>query len=163
MTCTKVIIAFGCNVGDCPKNIKESLKRLERKVFLKKVSSIYLSQPYGVKNQPPFYNGVVLGYTNLTPYRLLEFLKTIERQVGRKPRCRWCEREIDLDIVYYGSLTIQREDLKIPHPDRLNRDFVLVPLLEVEPTFKDPILGISIKNRVRESFKENRLEVVEVL
>ena len=137
----EVIIAFGCNVGNCKEQINRALKLLAAKVIIKKVSSLHISDPYGIKNQPKFYNGVLVGYTKLKPYELLRFLKGIEQKVGRKQRCRWCEREIDLDIVYYENLKIDREDLKIPHYDRLNRRFVIEPLLEIEPFFCDPIVG----------------------
>jgi 2-amino-4-hydroxy-6-hydroxymethyldihydropteridine diphosphokinase len=137
----KVVIAFGCNIGNCQKQIEEALKFLTENVLIKNVSSIYISEPYGVENQPQFHNGVLIGYTKLSPYKLLNFLKDIEKKVGRKERCRWCEREIDLDIVYYENLKLNREDLKIPHYDRLNRKFVVEPLLELEPTFYDPIVG----------------------
>jgi len=137
----KVVIAFGCNIGNCKKQIEKALNLLSEKVLIKKVSSLHISEPYGVENQPKFYNGVLVCYTKLKPYELLEFLKKIERGVGRKKRCRWCEREIDLDIVYYENLKLNREDLKIPHYDRLNRRFVIEPLLEIEPSFCDPIVG----------------------
>ncbi len=145
----KVIIAFGCNVGNCPENIEKALNLLGERVVIRKVSKIYITEPYGVKNQPPFHNGVLIGYTRLTPYRLLRFLKRIEKLVGRRERCRWCEREIDLDIVYYGCLKMSFEDLKIPHPDRLNRVFVLKPLLEIEPTFFDPFVVRGIKELLK--------------
>jgi len=133
----EVVIAFGCNVGDCPNRIGSAIKLLSQKVLVKKVSPIVISEPYGVKNQPPFHNGVLIGFTRLTPYGLLRFLKQVEKELGRRERCRWCEREIDLDIIYYDSLRVDFEDLKIPHPDRLNRTFVLQPLAEIEPTFVD--------------------------
>jgi len=137
----KVVIAFGCNIGNCKEQIEKALNLIGEKVLIKKVSSIYISEPYGVKNQPVFHNGILIGYTKLSPYGLLKFLKEIEKKVGRKERCRWCERELDLDIVYYQNLIINREDLKIPHYDRLNRRFVIEPLLEIEPFFSDPIAG----------------------
>jgi len=139
----RVVVAFGCNIGNCKRQIETALRELEREVKLLKVSNIMLSEPYGVKEQPPFHNGVLVGYTKLPPLELLRFLKSVERKVGRKKRCRWCEREIDLDIVYYGNLTFKSEELTIPHPDRLNRVFVLKPLWEIEPTFIDPVVGKS--------------------
>jgi len=141
----EVVIAFGCNIGDCEKQINLALELLKEGVIPKRVSRIVKSKPYGVENQPEFLNGVLIGYTRLTPYGLLKFLKRIEEKVGRKPRCRWCEREIDLDIVYYGDLKVHFGDLIIPHPDRLNRSFVVEPLLEIAPDFVDPLLGKPLK------------------
>ena len=148
-----VVVAFGCNVGDCQKQIDLALELLRKKIHLKRVSPIYKSKPYGVENQPDFLNGVIFGYTRLKPFDLLRFLKWVEREVGRKPRCRWCEREIDLDVVYYGDLKVHFEELKIPHPDRVNRDFVLKPLDWILPNFEDPLLGLSPKGLIRKFLK----------
>jgi len=136
-----VVIAFGCNVGDCKAQIDRALKLLSQRVAVKKVSTPVVSKPYGVENQPEFVNGVLYGFTKLKPYSLLRFLKEVEKKVGRVERCRWCEREIDLDIIYYENLEISFEDLKIPHYDRLNRSFVLKPLAEILPAFEDPKTG----------------------
>jgi len=144
-----VIIAFGCNVGDCRKQIDLALELVKKEIVLKKVSPLYKSKPYGVENQPEFLNGVFFGYTRLKPFDLLRFLKGVEKEVGRKPRCRWCEREIDLDVVYYGDLKVHFEELKIPHTDRVNRDFVLKPLDWILPSFEDPLLGLSPKGLIR--------------
>ena len=148
-----VVIAFGCNVGDCQKQIALALELVKREIHLKRVSPIYKSKPYGVENQPDFLNGVFFGYTHLKPFDLLRFLKWVEKKVGRKPRCRWCEREIDLDVVYYGTLEVHFEELKIPHPDRVNRDFVLKPLDWITPNFEDPLLGLSPKGLIRKFLK----------
>jgi len=141
----EVIIAFGCNVGNCKKQIYLALELLKEEIAVKRVSSLFHSKPYGVENQPNFLNGVLVGYTRLKPFDLLRFLKGVEKKVGRKPRCRWCEREIDLDLVYYGDLKLHFEELKVPHPDRVNRDFVLIPLDEVLPAFLDPFLDKTAK------------------
>ncbi len=140
-----VVVAFGCNVGDCKGQIEKALKEVSGRVKILLLSDVMVSEPYGVENQPPFLNGVFFGYTFLRPFELLSFLKEVEKKVGRKPRCRWCEREIDLDIIYYGNLELRFEELKVPHPDRLNRDFVLKPLAEIVPTLIDPLVGRSVK------------------
>ena len=141
----KVFIAFGCNIGNCKKQIETALRLLQKEIILKRVSPLYPSKPYGVENQPDFINGVALGYTRLKPHALLRFLKSVEKKVGRRERCRWCEREIDLDIIYYGNLKIEGKELTIPHRDRLNRDFVIIPLAQLCPTLLDPIVKRSAK------------------
>ncbi|NPB05346.1 MAG: 2-amino-4-hydroxy-6-hydroxymethyldihydropteridine diphosphokinase [Aquificae bacterium] len=140
-----VVVAYGCNRGDCPSQIERALLSVRREVFVRGVSKPVVSEPYGVKNQPPFLNGVLFGYTRLAPFALLRFLKAVEREVGRKPRCRWCEREIDLDLIYYDDLVLEFEELKVPHPDRLNRPFVLGPLAELLPTFVDPLVRKTVR------------------
>ncbi len=145
----RVVIAFGCNLGNCQKQIAAALEECSKKINIIKVSKIHISKPYGVKNQPSFHNGVFIGFTKLPPLELLKFLKNVERKVGRKPRCRWCAREIDLDIVYYGNLKLRLKELVIPHPDRLNREFVLKPLVEIEPYFLDPEVGKPVNQLLR--------------
>ncbi len=151
----KVLISFGCNIGNCPNNIERTLSLLESFIFNLKVSPIYISKPYGVLNQNDFHNGAVVGYTFLKPFELLRKLKTLEVKMGRNPRCRWCEREIDLDIIYYGSFVIRSETLTVPHIDRLNREFVLKPASDIAPTFEDPLLKKTVREIFHERFKEN--------
>ncbi|HIQ25829.1 MAG TPA: 2-amino-4-hydroxy-6-hydroxymethyldihydropteridine diphosphokinase [Aquifex aeolicus] len=149
----EVVIAFGCNIGNCERQIKTALFFVKQEVYVKGVSPLYRSKPYGVKDQPDFYNGLLYGFTRLSPYGLLNFLKEIEKKVGRKERCRWCEREIDLDIIYYGKLLINFQDLIIPHPDRFNRDFVLIPADWISPTLKDPLLLKTPKGLIKRFLK----------
>jgi len=121
--------------------MERALELLGEAVVIRGVSSFVRSKPYGVGGQPDFLNGVAYGYTSLKPYGLLRFLKSVERRLGRRERCRWCEREIDLDLIYYDGLKLSFDDLKVPHYDRLNRWFVIKPLAEILPTFVDPVVG----------------------
>jgi len=149
----KTIIAFGCNIGNCPETFYKAIEEIKKEIIIRRISSLYLTPAYGVRNQPDFYNAVLLGYTILPPYKLLNFLKKIEKKLGRKLRCRWCEREIDLDIIYYENYSIRLEDLIIPHKDRLNRLFVLLPLSEIEPAFIDSITQRPIKTFIKKLLK----------
>jgi len=108
------------------------------------VSSVYETEPYGDLNQENFFNAVCKINTLRSPEDLFIFLKNIEEQVGRKKNIKWGPREIDLDILFYGSLVLNDEYLTIPHKDILNRDFVLVPLCEVAPEFVHPVLNKKI-------------------
>lgn len=150
----EVFIAFGCNIGDCERQIETALSLVQKEIYIKRVSPIFKSKPYGVENQPDFHNGVFYGYTKLKPFELLRFLKEIEKKVGRKPRCRWCEREIDLDILYYGNLKLNFEELTIPHRDRINRDFVLKPLAALRADFVDPVLKKTAKEIIKRWLKK---------
>jgi 2-amino-4-hydroxy-6-hydroxymethyldihydropteridine diphosphokinase len=108
------------------------------------VSSVYETVPYGELNQENFFNAVCKISTQRSPSDLFNFLKNIELQVGRKKNIKWGPREIDLDILFYGSLVLNDEYLTIPHKDILNRDFVLVPLCEVAPEFVHPVINKKI-------------------
>ena len=104
-------------------------------ITLKRISSIYKTDPVGYEAQAQFLNGVAAVQTDLPPLSLLRTLKDIEAVVGRQHRIRWGPREIDLDILIYGDLCLQTEKLVIPHPEMHLRRFVLAPLaLKLHPT-----------------------------
>ena len=108
------------------------------KCKVEKVSSIYETSPYGVVEQTEFFNAVIKVETDLEPKELFQFLKSVENKVGRNITKKWGPREIDLDILFYDNLIYSDEEITIPHNDLMNRDFVLVPLMEIEPEFIHP-------------------------
>ena len=103
-------------------------------------SSLYLSQPQGPQDQPPFINAVSLMHTTLDPVSLLLALQAIEQQMGRIKTRHWGERVIDLDLIFYGQRQVSNADpaLTVPHPHALERDFVVLPLLEIAPDWQLP-------------------------
>lgn len=105
------------------------------------VSSVYRSEPVGVREQPEFWNLVVRGRTRLGPKELLAALQAIERALGRRPGPRYGPRPIDLDILLYDDLRLSTPALEIPHPRLLEREFVLRPLAELEPRLRHPSTG----------------------
>lgn len=126
-------LGIGSNLGDRRRNIKKALEILKntKGIRLEKVSKIYETNPVGGLRQGRFLNGVMKIRTTLSPCQLLRTLKRIEKDLGRKRTKRFGPRIIDLDILFYKDLVINRKNLKIPHPRCLERDFVLKPLLEV--------------------------------
>ena len=141
---TRVAIAFGSNLGDRERHVREALKLLERGVAVELVSSLYETAPMYVEDQPSFLNGVAVGETDLGPIALVALLKQIERVVGRTPAERNGPREIDLDLVLYGSLVLRSEgsvSVVVPHPRLAERRFVLEPLHEVAPEEFVPLVG----------------------
>ncbi len=107
------------------------LIRATPSVHLLNVSSIYETEPYGKKDQRDFLNAVLEIETDFRPGKLLEWLKFIERKVGRVNRGHWGPREIDIDILLYGDLQMRLPWLHIPHPGLPHRRFVLTPLAEI--------------------------------
>ena len=142
-----VYIGFGSNIGDRLAHIQNAIQVLSKTegITLKEISSIYTTDPVGYEAQAEFLNGVVVIQTSLSPLSLLHTLKDIETAIGRKHRIRWGPREIDLDILIYGNLCVQTEKLVIPHPEMHLRGFVLVPLAEIAPNLRHPILQESIQ------------------
>ncbi|MCM8774052.1 MAG: 2-amino-4-hydroxy-6-hydroxymethyldihydropteridine diphosphokinase [Candidatus Omnitrophica bacterium] len=132
-----VFIGIGSNLGDRLKNIEEAINYLKSTegVIVEKVSSLIETEPVGGPPQGKYLNGVIKIKTIISPYKLLEILNTIEHRLGRKRGVINGPRTLDLDILLYGDLTIQDKDLTIPHPRMWEREFVIKPLLEIEPDF----------------------------
>jgi 2-amino-4-hydroxy-6-hydroxymethyldihydropteridine diphosphokinase len=135
---TYVYLALGSNLGDRRENLHKALKELSAQVSIKKISSIYETPPWGYVDQPVFYNMVICGYTLLNPVQLLDFVKTIEHEMGRINTFRNGPRVIDIDILLFGEQKVNLENLEIPHPRMLERGFVLQPLAEIEPNLVIP-------------------------
>lgn len=142
----RVFISIGSNLGQRTDNCRSSIRRLlqNRDITLRKKSSFYETAPWGVTGQGPFINAVVEVRTYLPPRALLDYLKSVEREMGRAPAMRWRPRVIDLDIIFYGDKVIQEKGLTVPHPHLHERPFVLVPLYEIAPDFIHPVLKKSI-------------------
>ena len=139
-------IALGSNLGDKEENLRRALELLEeRGVEVVKTSSFICTEPYGVTDQPQFLNGVCEVRTSLEPLELLHTLLDIEQEMGRVRLRHWGERNIDLDLLLYEDVVLDTEELKLPHPDMLNRDFVLLQLAEIAPELVHPILQKSIE------------------
>ena len=147
-------IGFGSNIGDRLKHLQNAIHALSKMegIVLEQISSIYKTAPVGYEEQGEFLNGAAAIQTTLPPLLLLHTLKDIETAVGRQRRLRWGPREIDLDILIYGDLCVQTEELVIPHPEMHLRGFVLVPLAEIAPDLVHPVFQESIQTLL------NRLE-----
>ena len=141
-----IYIALGSNLGDKENNLKEALKLLEKNgVQVCRVSDFISTKPYGVTDQPDFLNAVAEIVTEKSPTELLHILLQIEREMGRKRLRHWGERNIDLDLLLYDNRIIDQPDLKVPHPDMQNRDFVLRPLAQIAPEEVHPVFQKTIK------------------
>lgn len=141
----KIFLGLGSNIGDKIGNIKKAIFFLKKHIIDIQVAPFYVSKAVGYENQEDFINTVLKGYTVLTPLELLDFTKTVEREVGRIYRFHWGPREIDIDILFFDDLVIDMESIKIPHPKLHERDFVLVPLKDLDENFIHPIFNKTIK------------------
>jgi 2-amino-4-hydroxy-6-hydroxymethyldihydropteridine diphosphokinase len=142
-----VYLGLGANLGDREANINKALIELVRSggCSLRKVSSLYETRPVGIEKQPDFLNIAVEIETELAPKELLGRLKEVERKVGREKTFKWGPRLIDIDILLYGDLRMAEGDLKIPHPEMSRRAFVLIPLAEIAPSVKHPVLRQTVR------------------
>lgn len=133
-------IALGSNLGDSLSILNESLNLISQspEIDLKACSSWYRTVPIGPP-QPNYLNGCAILETNLSPEKLLQILLKIEQHFGRIRREKWGPRTLDLDLLLYNDLILETDHLQIPHPRMLDRAFVLVPLVQIAPTWVHPV------------------------
>ncbi len=141
----KAYIGIGSNLGNRKENCLRAIELLEKKgIIIKKKSSLYETKPWGIEHQPLFLNMAIEIETDLEPEKLLKVLKDIEAEIGRKHTFKWGPRIIDLDILLFNDIIVDKKDLKIPHPLMHKRDFVLKPLSEIAPEINHPLLKCRI-------------------
>ena len=135
MTATDVFIGLGSNQADPSAQLAGAVARLAAlpKTELVAQSPFYRSKPVGPQDQPDFVNGAAWLRTELSALELLDQLQAIEQAHGRERIQHWGPRTLDLDLLLYGNETITSERLTVPHAELANRDFVLQPLLDLEP------------------------------
>ncbi|MBN2601427.1 MAG: 2-amino-4-hydroxy-6-hydroxymethyldihydropteridine diphosphokinase [Candidatus Marinimicrobia bacterium] len=143
MSVVSVYLALGSNMGDKEENLKSAILNLnDGKVSnIYKTSSIFVTEPKYVTDQPEFLNMVVKGTTEMDAIGLLNACKRIEKEMGRNfQERRFGPRIIDIDILFYDLEIISEEQLTIPHPKIAERRFVLEPLAEIAGEFVHPQL-----------------------
>jgi len=141
----KVFLALGSNVGNWKFNFNRCLNELQNIGKLVSIGDIYISKPYGYKEQNNFYNTAIELHTTSGPIKLLNELKLIEKKLHKKKLIKNGPRRIDIDIIFFNSLKINHANLEIPHPRAANRDFVIFPLCDIDPYFKHPVEKKSLK------------------
>lgn len=149
-------IGLGTNLGDRETNLRRAIDLISElaDTRITRHSSVYESEPHG-RARNWFINSVIEIHTELDPLELLKALQKIETAMGRKKPAkgegggkkasdRSVSRIIDLDILLYGTQTIDERRLKVPHPELANRKFVLLPLSELAPAYVHPVRGVTI-------------------
>jgi len=136
-------IGLGSNLKGPKVQIEKALTTLSeaKDIALLSVSSFYRSKPLLDMPGPNYLNVVCKIETNLGALDLLNFCQEIEDNQHRVREIKWDSRTIDLDILLYGDQILATKELTIPHPEMINRAFVLLPLFEIEPGLKLPLLG----------------------
>jgi 2-amino-4-hydroxy-6-hydroxymethyldihydropteridine diphosphokinase len=156
-----VYIALGSNLNMPIQQLKLAIQTMADlpDTEIKKVSSLYQSQPLGPQDQPDYVNAVACLETGLSPLALLDALQNIENEQGRIRLRRWGERTLDLDILLYDNQIIHNEHLTVPHYDMQNREFVIVPLYEISPELILPD-GVSLQQLVKR-FSSHQMAILD--
>ena len=133
-----VYIGLGANLGNPLTTFEKCLPLIEGYSEIISKSRLYSSAPYGFADQPPFINAALRIETKLPPLNLLQKLQKTEKTLGKKVIRKNGPRVIDLDLLLYDDLYIESEELLLPHPRILDRDFVLRPLHDLNPELSHP-------------------------
>ena len=138
---TRAFLGLGSNIGDRREHLEAAVAGLrDAGVSVLASSSVYDTEPVGlVLDQPAFLNACLSVDVELEPLELLALVKGLERELGREPGgVRHGPRVIDIDVLLYGSTVLDADLLTLPHPGVIERRFVLVPLLELDPELALP-------------------------
>ncbi len=134
-----VYLALGSNIGNREENLRRAVELLrETGITIKKLSSIYETEPVDYLDQNWFLNSALEAETYIAPLELLKAMRAIEMAMGSKKAFAKGPRLIDLDILLFGDQTIDIPELQVPHPRMLDRKFVMVPLVEIAPDLRHP-------------------------
>ena len=130
----KVYLGLGSNQGDRNKQLARAIELIgERVGKVIRQSSIIETEPWGFTSGNKFLNCAIFIETELLPRKVLEVTKQIERELGRRDKgMAYRDRPIDIDILLYDDITLDEPDLQIPHPLMYERDFVMIPLREIQ-------------------------------
>lgn len=141
-----IFLGIGTNLGNKEQNLNKAIEKIRESNKIRNLikSSFIETKAWGVEDQPDFLNGALKLETIMKPHELLLFVKGIEEELGREETYRWGPRLIDIDILFYGNELVTTDELIIPHPQISNREFVLKPLMELDPDFIHPYENKSI-------------------
>jgi 2-amino-4-hydroxy-6-hydroxymethyldihydropteridine diphosphokinase len=141
----RVAIALGSNLGDRASHLAFAVDHLRTLLAELRVSTFMDTDPVGVGEQPVFLNGAAAGFTDLSAQQLLGVLLALEAERGRDRPFDGAPRTLDLDLVLYGTATIDEPGLRVPHPRFRDRAFVLGPLAQIAGEMQDPVSGLTVR------------------
>lgn len=155
----RAFIALGSNIGDRQAYIGNALKHLGEDGNIRniRVSTLIETEAYGGVEQEDFLNGVLECETLYSPERLLLRLQEEEQLAQRKREIHWGPRTLDLDVLFYEDEVWDKAHLTIPHPDMINRDFVLKPMSELAPNFVHPVYRCTMKELLQQYLKSTKV------
>lgn len=143
----RAFLALGGNLDDPQRAFRRACRVLTNhpQISLQQASSLYRTPAVGGPiGQPDYLNAVIEISTALTANQLLDLCQTLETAAGRRREIRWAPRTLDIDLLFFADLIIDSADLTLPHPRLQERQFVLLPLVEIAPQLHHPKLGKSV-------------------
>lgn len=160
----KVYLGIGGNIGNKQKNFEDVYQNIENEVGKIIISSsIYETPPWGFQANDPFWNSVIQIQTILEDEELLWKIHEIEDRFGRqRGNGQFSSREMDIDILYFNDIYIETKTLIIPHPKIHQRKFVLVPLNEIAPDLKHPLLRLTSLEMLENCRDESVIKKVKI-
>lgn len=151
----QVVLGLGSNLGDRESWLSKARDEISDKLGEILICSDFVeSAPWGFSSDNSFLNQVILIDSNLSASKLLDVIHLIESDLGRVRKDHYADRKVDIDILFFGDIIMETENLSIPHPHIQNRLFVLKPLAQILPDLKHPVLGVNI-SQLLEKCKDN--------
>ncbi len=144
----RAVVSLGANLGDPRQQIHQAISEIKEICRVISLSTLIETEPIDAPGQPRYFNAIAIIETDLAPLDLLHHLQRIEQNGGRVRTVRNAARTIDLDLISFGELFLDSEELTLPHPRAHLRRFVLEPWLEIEPTAELPGYG-SVRELLR--------------
>ena len=144
-----VYLGIGSNVGNRVNNINNACYLLNNFCSIYKISKYYETNSWPNENHPKYLNIILKCKTNLNPFSLIKKLKSIEKKLGRKKNIKNFPRTCDIDIIDFKGLKFKEKNIQVPHPRLLKRNFVLVPLFEIEKGWRYPKKKITIEKLIK--------------
>ena len=146
-----VFLGIGSNLGNRKAQLEQAIEGIGSTLGeLENISGVYETAAWGITDQAAFLNQAIQITTQLLPQKLMQTILRLEAEMGRKRGIKWGPRTIDIDILFYANEIIHTAELQIPHPQLHLRNFVLVPLAEIAPTFVHPLFKKTIKQLLLE-------------
>ena len=143
---SRVVFALGGNLGEPVAALRQAATRLASVLDAPRVSAVYRTAPEGGADQPPYFNAALAGGTTLSPGEVLELVLAVEAEAGRERPYPGAARTLDVDVVFLGDTVVDVPGLRIPHPRWSRREFVVVPLMDIVPDFRDPETGRTVRD-----------------
>lgn len=156
-----VFLLLGSNVGDRMQHLTDARKAIERNIgTIIQASRVYETEAWGVELQGPFLNQALEIETALSPEEVLQVAQSVEHQSGRTRSERWGPRTLDIDIAFYDDRIINSADLTVPHPGIHQRNFALIPLIEIAGHMMHPVLQTTLKELFEQSTDRREVSIL---